>query len=344
MDIGSDTIKFVMGKISKKYVEIDDFFMIKTPKESYQDGRILDMHRLSTAIRHILNDKKRRGKDAVITIQSTSVITREIILPSVHEEELKGMIQFEIQQYFPIHLEDYIVEYKIIEEYWQEGVQKVKILAAALPKTIAEDFLAMMKELKLKPLALDIHSNAIAKLFYPDTIINDEKSCAQKTISVIDIGNEQMNVNIISNGVVQFSRLVPMGGRLMNINLVNALNLSYEEAEKKKTAYGLQKDEHSEQIADDIIQSMIWTSVDSWIQEIQRIFQYYTTRGLGNRVDEVYICGGSSHLHGIDQYLEKALNIPTARIHALNNIKIKQHAVPAALHLYLNAAGALIRK
>ena len=91
-------------------------------------------------------------------------IIRDIELPFSNKKDLSSLIKFEVEEYLPISLEDYFIEYKLIDKYKIDETDKVMILLAALPKVIVNGYFKLLKELNLKPLALDIHPNSINKL------------------------------------------------------------------------------------------------------------------------------------------------------------------------------------
>ena len=75
------------------------------------------------------------------------------------------------------------------------------------------------------------------------------------------------------------------------------------------------------------------------------------TNLLGNKVDKVYIYGGSSNLIGIEKFIKDALNLPVIKIQNLSNVKFSKineskvdpFKLDVELSQYLNAIGAIIR-
>lgn len=298
IDIGSHTIKLVVGKHLKNgMVEVKEAHSVNTPEGSIEDGKILDFNRLKEALEVLMMEKKSKAKGAIFTVQSTEAITREVTLPLVKPSEMKDMVHMEIYQYFPVNLDEYIVEHKIIHEFMENDIKKANIMVAALPKMIVEEYLQMATELRLKPVAMDINSNAIAKLFLPENnnIVNDHKT-QNKTIAILDIGVSQINLHIISQGIMQFSRIIDQN-RMEDMN--------------------------------------------EFLDEINRYFQFYTSRKTDNQIDSIYIMGGNSKNQGVHKLISESVNIPTFPI-----IKMSQVKNEDSIHLaeFLNAIGALIRK
>ena len=110
-----------------------------------------------------------------------------------------------------------------------------------------------------------------------------------------------------------------------------------------------------------MINDIAKAQVRNWIHEIERLFNYYKSTGQGNKIDKIYIYGGSSNLKGIETFIKDALNLPVIKIQSLSNVncskinvskvdkskidifKVDSSKVDVELSKYLNAIGAIIR-
>ncbi|SNR86503.1 type IV pilus assembly protein PilM [Anaerovirgula multivorans] len=357
LDIGSHSVKAVVGKYDKNKVSVHNAFCVSIPQDCYADGKIINLLEVKEALKKALEINKVKAKSTISSIESTCIITREILLPAVKEEDLKGMIYYEVGQYLPIELDKYVIQHKIIEEFMEENVKKYSILVAALPREIAFSHFELLEFLDLSPVALELHSNAITKLLDVNAVINDIEAIRDKSIAVIDLGHKHINVIIIENGVYRFSRIINLGAGDMDMIIANYLNIDLKEVEIQKYAMknltssleevvvsnegiSLNKSELSFDIFHDVIKS----NLDNWIDEINRIFKYYTSRSSRNKIDSIFIYGGSTALNAIDQYMTDAFNIPTFRIDRINHVEFLENSTMDDLSIYLNAISSLIRK
>lgn len=343
IDIGNKNIKIVEGKQQGNNIVVNKAITVRTPSQSYNDGQIIDKERLKSIIHGTLESCKIKTKKVICSIESTSIITRKIILPKVKEEEMESMVKYEVEQYLPIMLDDYVVEYKVLDTFRVEGVDKFRMLVATIPKIMVENFLELLKEINIKPVALDLNSNAISKIFNRELEINKEISNLEQTVAILDIGHKFINMDIISKGIIQFSRLVTSGGKDIDINIANHFNLSVEEAEEKKMNDCNIAGKEDTSAVKEMLNYAVTTSIENWVVEIKRVFQYYETRKLVNKIDRVYLHGGSSKLLGIESYMEKALEMPVKRINEIDKIKLSKSIDNFEIANYLNALGAIIR-
>lgn len=238
LDIGSQNIKMACGKYRKNKVYINELMMTETPNHSIEDGNIIDETRLTDAIEELLDMNRVKAKEVIFTTNGADIMNREITVPLVEEEELDTVVQFEIQQYLPIVMKDYIIQYntlgKIKDENSQGIKDRLKIFTITYPKRIVEQYLKLAESLELKPEALDVNFNAVSKLFKNDLLINEEAFSIEETAALIDMGAEKISVNIFSKGKMEFSRSVESGGSSIDKNLARVFEVSLKDGEKRK--------------------------------------------------------------------------------------------------------------
>ncbi|WP_242844642.1 pilus assembly protein PilM [Clostridium novyi] len=68
----------------------------------------------------------------------------------------------------------------------------------------------LVKELELKPIALEVSLSVMEKvLSSKDSVtINEKEYIREDTIAIVDIGSDEIKMNIISNGNLEFTRVL----------------------------------------------------------------------------------------------------------------------------------------
>ncbi|MCB2295212.1 pilus assembly protein PilM [Clostridium algoriphilum] len=341
LDIGSKNTKIVLGSQSKKNVIIEKAITMITPEGCYNDGNIIDITKLKSEILDVLQVENIKCRNIIITTKSTSVINRDIDVPIAKKEDMDAIIKFQMERYLPIVFDDYITQYTVLEEFEDEGIKQAKVTVVVYPKIMAEGYYNLIKELKGNAVALDISSNSINKLFIEGVKVNDENYSLEDTVAVIDLGYDFTNVNIISDGNVQFTRIINYGGAHIDIDISKQLSISEEEAENQKLkCCNLERESLSDKQSS-IVNDIAKAQVRNWIQEIEKLLNYYKSKEQGNKIDKIYIYGGSSSLKGIETYIKDTMNLPVTQIQNLSNVKCSKIDVKSSI--YLNAIGAIIR-
>lgn len=100
-----------------------------------------------------------------LALSCPGVITRMITLPVLKGKELDKLLTEQVDQYFTLNIEDYIVDYRILERVKEDGQERQHILLAALPRFQWERFWSEWEKIGLKPRAVDLVADSLARLY-----------------------------------------------------------------------------------------------------------------------------------------------------------------------------------
>ncbi len=343
IDLGAYSAKILSGFTEGQHISINAAIKIPIPEDSYEDGQIRKPESLRDVLKGSLHENHIIGTPAVCTIESSMCVIREMTLPTVKPKDLKDMISYEIQNYLPIDLSQYVVQSKIMGESTDGTTPMTNVMVAALPKDIVESHLTLLENIGLKPYALDIHANSQCKLLSGARKVNQGMDTQDKTIAVIDIGHRQINLNIIEKGHYRFNRLLNIGSRDIDAGITNFIGNSKEEARIQKTAILPLSRELSDESEASRIHNLCRTTVDGWLEEIERIFKFYTSRSTGNHIDHIFLTGGGARMNGIDTYIKKNMAVDTEILHTVEGAKLVGTSTGLDMSKFTNALGAMIR-
>lgn len=338
MDIGSYETKITEGKVSKKGILIDKYFSFPMPEGVYENGYIIDSELLYYLLKEELKRNSISSKMVYTSIKSSNIITREVVLPFVKEEEILGILQFQLDEYLPIDPKNYIVQYKAFGKFIEDGTDKINVLLIAVPKEIVETHFQLISKLDLKPLVLDYQSDGLAKLLYYNSLINGKYSTKDITIAAIDLGSTNTNVTISKNGQILVSRIVETGGEDLDMSILNFFELNKKELEEKKMSI-----ENINRIEDEFTEgnrflNIVNSNIESIMDKIDIVFRYYYSREKENTIHLILLTGGLSNISGIENIFSKYFNIPTIRLNSLDKVFSS-----VDLNKYVNCISSLIR-
>lgn len=342
LDIGSNTIKFAVGKYDKDKVIIDKLIKVKTPEKSVDNGIITNKEAVLDIVDYIIKNEGIKAKHVIYTTDSTTIMTREVVIPMVEEDEMETVIRYEIQQVLPIEINNYILQYTILDtiENEMEGTKKYKVSTILYQDRIAREYYNLLNDSNIKPYALDITSNSLKKLIGIADYINGTKVSDEETIAFIDLGAQSININIYKNRELDFTRLIRSGGNDINNQLINILDLPRNTVENTK----IEKINLKDIKEDDEFNNLIEETIGVWLDDIGRFLQFYRNRNVGNTIDKVYIYGGSSNITGIEHYMSNKLNLQVQKIKSINKVDVLSPlSKEEGLETYINAIGAIIR-
>jgi type IV pilus assembly protein PilM len=128
-----------------------------------------------------------------------------------------------------------------------------------------------------------------------------------------------INIDVVSNGILQFTRDISMGGNLLTEEIQRELGVGFEEAEHYKTGVG-----------DSISSSAIFREVQrlaervshTLVTEIQRSIEFFKATSLSGDLSRIYLSGGSCQIPAIIKTLEQRLEVSVELINPFKNIVI----------------------
>lgn len=335
-DMGSSMIKIVEGIYYKKDLIIDKYVIVPTPKGAIIDGEIKKEEELKNKLSQVLKENGIKAKYAICTTNSSLIINREIIIPKVEEDEMETVIRYEIQQYLPINLDDYILQGIVLSEKEVDETKKLDVRVIAYPERIARSYYNFLFKLELKPYALDVNYNAVNKFVNLIGINNEFEHNSNDAVALIDLGASSIDVNIYKNGKLDFTRIIKDCGNEIDEMLMGRGDLKVGEMEDFKKGNINLYDEV------DTVNILARNVIDEWVDKIEKIIQFYKNRNIDNELNNIMIFGGSSKINGMEEYMTKKIGIRT-RIKGIPKIAFKSNDDGKPIDDFINVIGSLIR-
>lgn len=340
IDMGMSSIKIVEGKVRGGKIHVSRMDKITAPKDVLSDGVIEQIDAVSMVLKNYLKGHGVRTKDLAFVSSSSTIISRELVVPFVNkEEELKHLVEYEIQQFLCINLNNYEIQFMKVEDVVVDGVEKQKILAIIYPKTIIESYKDLTTRMLLNPYALDLTNNAVKKVANLAKVFNSDLLDKDSTNMFLDIGANTTNISIVNQGKLDFIRILPVGGSDIDRFIASNKDIPMEAAEhlKMEQVYiGRKRD------TDEITEGVV-KIVDDWLDDLNRIIQFYANKGNGKQINHIYLYGGGSKLKGLDDHMKNVLRIEVSNILTIDNVEFDKGLKISTVEEYINAIGALIR-
>ena len=331
-DIGQKDIKVLVGKKQKENLVVQKTFTIQTPTESLLDGKVLSEAILANALENGLKEQNIKIKDALVTVNSSQIINRELIIDKVEVEELETVVRYELQQYLPINLNDYQVQFIILDEFEDEEGFKYKIFVIAFPERIAKSYYQLLKIAGVKPLSLETTFTSLNKLLSHTMMINEKPFNSKDVVAFLDLGATTIDVHIFKDGHIDLTRMIKSGGDDIDQMLSYRHQIPLKSISKVKQNLDLMGN-----IEDELVQTTR-LAVDNLISEIDRILQFYRNKSY-RQIDHIYLYGGGAVLKGIDRYMSQQLNLNVETIKSWNDIKID-----GDLANFINTLGSMYKE
>ncbi|MBC8554054.1 MAG: type IV pilus assembly protein PilM [Candidatus Brocadiales bacterium] len=315
LDIGNYSIKALGVNVNGTGQKIESLAMSEADREARQNGRNPEV--LTELIKNCMAEGRIVEKDVVIMVSGTQVLIRRITMPPMPKEELDEVIPFEMKKYVSLPTDQMAMDYMIVGEKEEDGVNKLDIILVAAPKELVEQELSIVRAAGLKPVAV-----SVAPIVQWKTFAQRNSEERDKVSAMVDIGYERTVISFFNKGVLEFTRTINLGGNDVTKSLISApiseggkelRTLLYDDADTLKREHGFPSPREAGTTKGGIslthLSMLMRPVLEKLLSEIKASFDFYTTEFHVSHVEKIIISGGGSELKGLREFLANELGI-----------------------------------
>jgi type IV pilus assembly protein PilM len=309
VDIGASSIKVVQLKESRKKLQVIRWGWAPLPPQTIIDGHVMNASVVTEALTRIFHDGKISQKDVAIGVYGQSVIVRKITVPMMTPAELDEQIHWEAEQHIPFDIKLMSVDYEVLRRRPEAG--QMDLLLVAAKKDEINDYAAILREAKLKPVIVDINAFTIQNIFEHQYGLPSDGS-----IALLNLGAAVSSLNIVAKGVSAFTREITNAGNSITEEIRKALSCSYEQAEAYKHGGG------PAEIVPQEVTQIINQACQALAGEIQRSLDFYLATSGEQEIGRIFVSGGSAYLAPLVQAIERRARVPVQLFDPMVNFAV----------------------
>jgi type IV pilus assembly protein PilN len=292
IDIGNHQIKIAELERTRNQAKVIHFAMVPTPKNCLNDGLIVNKEEISNIIKSALKTSRMKSKEVIFTLASSKIITREVEFPNLKPSKLSTIIKMNASEYFPVNLDDYILDHYIIDTVEDEGEKLLKVNIIAALSELIEDYVSLARLCDLKPAGIDYSGISLASFAVKDGL-------GDGVNILLDVGSNSTMVSIIDNNVMKFNRNLLYGSSLLIDSIKNHFEVDEEEALRISLERSLFDNEN---IDNPYLSNDMTGAINQILTGIGRLIDYYSSRNQG-KLERIYLVGGGANIHGLAEYI-----------------------------------------
>lgn len=168
-------------------------------KLSIQDNISDSEDGFRSALDKIIKSNRLKVDNLLISLDRSLVTIRFIKLPSVNEEEIKNMAEWQAAKLLPYKIDEIVVSHQTIKVD-ESGFSQV--LLAIVPKNIIKRFIDVCEALKLQPQSIALSSEGLLN-WYVDL---QSHTSLDGALALTDIEKDKAELTILSQNKFIFSR------------------------------------------------------------------------------------------------------------------------------------------
>ena len=311
--IEDDSISILVGNATS-IVASDN---IKLPNGICEDGNIIRREVISNFINDYLEDNKIKAKEVSFVIGGTNVISRYIEVPIMKDDALRETLEYEFSEFIP-QIDDYYIDYEIVEKIVEEDKKAYKILLVACLKEQIDVLVDISEDIDKELDVIDISSNCVARVISRSSYYSSENS-----VGVLYLGENASTFSIIENGNSKIERNLPFGvNNILGEGSNNKVHNIYDMLEN-----------------DDRLKM----SFENLLSTMGNTLRYYNSDWKNKLVNKFIIICDSLDIENLDKYMSEYFTIPCMKIESPSDLDLKIE-LDKNFSKYIPAYGLFLRR
>lgn len=300
VDISDTSLKYVQFNRRRSRdtnLELMHWGDIDIPSGVLERGNVHDLPKLIEVLKKV--KKQCHAEYVRVSLPEERAYLFETTLErSIPFKEVRGLLEFKLEENVPLSPREVYFDYDIVnldDTY-------MHVTVAVYAKEIINNYYEACRGADLIPLSFEIEAQAIARAAV--------RAGLPGTYMIVDFGKTRMGVGIVHKGVLMYTSTIDVGGLVMSEALRKKLgDLPESELTTLKNTQGIINSE-----ANSTVYKALKPTLNIMKEELQTRIHYWNTRDSDpdlRNIEKVILCGGSSNLAGLPEYLKDALSLPT---------------------------------
>lgn len=308
VELGTYSIKFINYQIDKKttYLINTDEIIIEHDQDKHEQSNEFQLWQIQLRLLREYLDNLDSEYQLMLNMPSQIVTTRYLEFPVKNKKKAIQMLPFQIEEDLPYSLNDCTwAESLIVEE---DGT---KAMVGIVKDEYFFKFFNSLKENSIAPHILTTDTANFSGL------ILKHKENFPVAFSILNLGHETTRGFYFKNGKLVSNHLSYIAGDAITRSISQTYSISYDEATiyKHQNSFLLLEDQYDQvnENQKEFAMMMDYT-LAMLLSEIKRWDIGYRVK-YGESIKEIYICGGTSNIKNMKNYLSAKLNV---EVHFLN--------------------------
>lgn len=344
IEISDRITKVLETDYQKESPKVYNCVAFKTPKDVVVEGKVMFQKEFRIQLLQHLAEKGIQTKKAIFVVNSAKIASRMVEIPNVKENKIQSLLEENINDYFPVDLEQYKISYRLTSDTKAQKGQLLKLFVTAVPKDIIGSYYNLAQQSGLEFVCVDYEGNSIYQII---------KSLNVKERRVyLEIGENSSTVTIANGHELEMQRTFYYGlgeviDKIKTSPFCEGESFSAQLKAIQREQYMHAQDADSEDHQLHEFRKEIDEAIQPVVDNIIRIIKYFSSQDPDAQLAGCTLIGMGTYFRGLRELLEEELGLSVSLIddHAkmLNHkFAIGKISEDANLGSYLVALGAAL--
>ncbi|NLE74775.1 MAG: type IV pilus assembly protein PilM [Actinobacteria bacterium] len=316
LDIGKSSIVGVQLAVKSPAVTLLNVHEKGIPDGLVFEGEILDPEGFAVELKTFIKEARFKGKTVRMGVGNQKVIVRTIEVPEMDEEELRGAIEFQAQDYIPMPLEEVILDFQVVRRQVDaEGVVRQQVVLVAAQKDMVQQYLVAARKAGLTVEGIDVSAFALIRALSSPVSFVDQGAPPEAATGFLHMTSSTSTLVVAADGIPLFTRIVSLAyDNFINV-LVEGQSMGADEALVLTELVGLPgpDDTVADDYNPDTVQAVHTTLnrvAEQFVGEMRRSLDYYQSQEYSLPVTRIIFSGRGPLLRNLDHRIADTLAVP----------------------------------
>jgi type IV pilus assembly protein PilM len=297
-------------------------------------GELRDVEGLTQALKDLFSKNKLPRKGVRLGIANNRIGVRTFEISGIDEpRQLANAIRFRAQETLPIPLEEAVLDWRVLSESKNEETGEITrhVLLVVAYRELVDRYLLACKKAGIKLSGIDLEAFAMLRAL--NAPLDPDAPDAAGAQVFVNVGHDRSTFAVSNGRVCEFTRVLGWGGQSLSVAIARALDITPSEAMPIKHALSLvAQAEPPEDISPETLgtaREAVMRELQAFARELVSSLRFYQNQPGSLGIGELVLTGGTAHLPGFADELNKLIGVPVKVGDPLNRVAIpKKFSTP----------------
>jgi type IV pilus assembly protein PilM len=275
-------------------------------------GELREPLALAETLKEFFAKNKLPKKGVRLGIANNRIGVRTFEVEGVDDpKQLDNAIRFRAQEALPIPIEEALLDYHVLGEHTrQDGVRVKKVLLVVAYRDLIDRYLDACRQAGITLTGIDLEAFALLRALQAPQ--EGAGSNAQAALVAVAIGHDRSTFAVSDGHACEFTRVLDWGGSTLNVALARTLDAAPSEVEELKRSLVLNSGAVPDGMAPERAaqaRDAMMLAIQAFARELVSSLQFYQNQPGSLGIGEIVLSGGTAHLAGLAEELERLIGV-----------------------------------
>jgi type IV pilus assembly protein PilM len=274
-------------------------------------GELREPELLAEALRAFFRKHKLPRQGVRLGIANNRIGVRIFEIAGIpNPKQLENAIRYRAQEALPIPIEEAVLDYHVLGERTDDDGQLVRrVLLVVAYRELIDRYVAACKKAGLRLAGIDLEAFALLRA----------------ALVVVSVGHDRSTFAVSDGRVCEFTRVLDWGGSTLDVAIARELDCAPSEAEPLKRELSLAAANVPEGLTQeqaDRAREAVRRQLQTFARELVSSLQFYQNQPGSLGIGEIVITGGTAHLSGVADELQRLIGVRVEVGDPLQRVKL----------------------